>query len=280
MVLLNDDILSSTELENFGLSNYEAKTYLNMLSMGLNTAKEISNESNIPFGRIYDILSSLENKGLVEKQDSRPKKYLANDPKIVMKNLLTIKNQELQQLTKHASVVEEKLSELYSSDPSESIFWSVALEEESILRHNQKILETESEILIYLNMAHSIHILSPDDIKDFLVTIEVIGNRGVIIKLLIGGIDEEKFLEINKNLISEFTSVIKYLQIRFTPVVTNTFDIIDKEKIILKIPNPVNSSEYLAIIYLWQKSFAEKMRKKFFDLWQGAKLITFNISIS
>ncbi|MHA2102638.1 MAG: TrmB family transcriptional regulator [Candidatus Hodarchaeales archaeon] len=280
MTLAQEKPISSTELENFGLSNYEAKTYLNMLSMGLSTAKEISDESEVPFGRIYDVLGSLEDKGLIERQDSRPKKYLANEPKIIMKNLLAIKNQELDQLTKNASVIEEKLTSLYTSQPSESAFWSVALEDESIQRHNQKILEAESEILIYLNMVYSIHILSPEEIKEFLHSIEEVSKRGVSIKLLIGGIDEQDFLKNNKDLVYEFVPLLKHIEIRFTSNVTNTFDIIDKEKVILKISNPINSNEYFALIYLWQKTFAEKMRQKYFDLWERGEKLEFDFSFN
>jgi sugar-specific transcriptional regulator TrmB len=279
MTLAQERPISSTELENFGLSNYEAKTYLNMLSMGLCTAKEISDESEVPFGRIYDVLGSLEDKGLIERQDSRPKKFIANEPKTVMKNLLTIKNHELDQLTRNATVIEEKLTSLYTSEPSESVFWSVALEDESIHRHNQKILEAESEILIYLNMVYSIHILNPEEIKEFLQSINEVMKRGVRIKLLIGGINEQNFLENNKDFVYEFVPLLKSVEIRFTSNVTNTFDIIDKEKVILKIPNPISSNEYFALIYLWQKTFAEKMRQKYFDLWERGEKLAFDFSL-
>ncbi|MFV2016838.1 MAG: helix-turn-helix domain-containing protein, partial [Candidatus Heimdallarchaeota archaeon] len=75
MTIINQefsDSLSSKDLEMFGLTNYEAKTYFNMLPLGLTKAKDISNISNIPFGRIYEVLTSLEHKGLLKKQDSRP----------------------------------------------------------------------------------------------------------------------------------------------------------------------------------------------------------------
>ena len=55
---------------------------------------------------------------------------------------------------------------------------------------------------------------------------------------------------------------------------------VDQEKILLKIGNPVNPEEYIALIYLWQKSFAKKMRDKFFDLWQIAEKLEINLALS
>jgi len=47
--------INPDELEMFGLSNYESRAYLSLLQQGLSTAREISDVSKIPFGRIYDV---------------------------------------------------------------------------------------------------------------------------------------------------------------------------------------------------------------------------------
>ncbi len=77
-----------------------------------------------------------------------------------------------------------------------------------------------------------------------------------------------------------FFPILMNIDTRFTSMITNNFDIIDNEKILLKIANPVNSNEFIAMIYLWQKSFAEKMRAKFFDLWKNAKELNVDVKIA
>ena len=51
------------------LNRYEAKAYLTLVKMGSMKAVELAEFSGIPRGRIYDVLRSLEAKGLVNRRD-------------------------------------------------------------------------------------------------------------------------------------------------------------------------------------------------------------------
>jgi len=42
-------------------------------------------------------------------------------------------------------------------------------------------------------------------------------------------------------------------------------------RVLLKISNPVNPSEYFAAIYVWQKTFATELQKKFHQMWEEAE---------
>ena len=59
------NIISLEDLEMVGLSAYESKVYLSLLTLQLATAKEIIEESSVPSGRVYEVLRSLEGKGLI-----------------------------------------------------------------------------------------------------------------------------------------------------------------------------------------------------------------------
>jgi sugar-specific transcriptional regulator TrmB len=63
-------------LKSFGLSDYEAKALVALLSKGTLTAKEISEISRIPRTSVYDVMNSLLSKGLVEAF-GRPMKFKA-----------------------------------------------------------------------------------------------------------------------------------------------------------------------------------------------------------
>ena len=269
-----ETIINPSDLEVFGLSSYEAKVYVTMLPLGQTTAKDISNKSNIPFGRIYDVMSSLEIKGLIEKQDSRPKRYIAKAPKTAMGNLLNYKDQELLIIKESAPIVQEKLAKLYSPK-DESPFWSVALEEETIERHNNKILETQEELLIYLNPIN-LESHNKGEVQSFLDSLKDILERSASIKLLFGGITKEAFIRKFSILTSENNQLLKLVEVRLTNTITNTFDVIDKEKVVFKINNPVDEEKYLALIYLHQKPFATKMRQKFLELWNQSEVFKFN----
>ena len=269
-MLIDTTPMNYTSLEAFGLSTYEAKVYMTMLSLGLSTAKKISDESTIPFGRIYDVLTSLENKGMLDKQDSRPKKYSVRPPKIALKNLLVIKEEEFNSLTLRANAVEEQLSRFYVKNPDEGLFWSVALEEETILRHTDKVLETERELLIFLNVQIQHQTLQGEGEINFINTLKRLLEREINIKILLGGVTDITQIEKLAAVFTPYIEVLEKIEIRMTPITTNTFDIIDEEKVILKISNPVKLEEYFALIYVWQKKFAKQLKKKFSEIWRNA----------
>ncbi|PWI48044.1 hypothetical protein CEE45_08440 [Candidatus Heimdallarchaeota archaeon B3_Heim] len=60
---------------------------------------------------------------------------------------------------------------------------------------------------------------------------------------------------------------------------TAGFDIIYGEKVFLKVPNPINPTEYFAAIYVWQKRFANELRARFNELWKNAKDVRIGIEI-
>lgn len=55
---------------------------MTLLSMGIAEAREIYKKAKIPYGRVYSVLGALSEKGLVEIQDSRPKKFMPVEPRI------------------------------------------------------------------------------------------------------------------------------------------------------------------------------------------------------
>ena len=93
-----------------------------MLSRGVSTAGELSDISNVPRSRAYDVLDSLEKKGFIIVKVGKPIKYLAVSPAEVIERVKKKVVQEAEQQDKI-------LSQLKGSD---------ILEELSVL-HNQGI---------------------------------------------------------------------------------------------------------------------------------------------
>ncbi len=71
-------------LMKFGLLKYEALVYTTLLMRGPSTASEIVGASGLPQPRLYDVVSSLERKGLIESQGRRRKKYWSVDPDVAL----------------------------------------------------------------------------------------------------------------------------------------------------------------------------------------------------
>jgi len=71
---------SKRALKEIGLTEYEINAYTALLEKGPCEASQTSKEAGVPYSKIYDVLSSLENKGWVEVENSRPKKYFPKPP--------------------------------------------------------------------------------------------------------------------------------------------------------------------------------------------------------
>ncbi|NDF27193.1 MAG: TrmB family transcriptional regulator [Nitrosopumilaceae archaeon] len=71
-------------LERIGLTSYEIRTYSSLLKGGELTASDLSQKSGVPYSKIYEVLGSLEEKGWIGSDDSRPTKYFAKSPATAM----------------------------------------------------------------------------------------------------------------------------------------------------------------------------------------------------
>ena len=68
-------------LKEMGLTEYEIRAYLYLLKYGLLTASRLSEMASIPYSKIYEVLNSLERKGWVKSQESRPRLYYPKSPR-------------------------------------------------------------------------------------------------------------------------------------------------------------------------------------------------------
>ena len=98
----------------FDLNLYEVKVWTALLSRGTSTAGELSNISDVPRSRTYDILESLEKKGFIVMKIGKPIKFIALKPEEVVervkKNLMVSAKEKTQRLEKLKS--DEVLGEL------------------------------------------------------------------------------------------------------------------------------------------------------------------------
>ena len=98
----------------FDLNLYEVKVWTALLSRGVSPAGELSNISDVPRSRTYDILESLEKKGFIIMKLGKPIKFIALKPEEVIervkRNLVTTVNEKRKRLDEIKG--DEVLSEL------------------------------------------------------------------------------------------------------------------------------------------------------------------------
>jgi len=112
-MIVKDEFLSRLR-KIFDLNLYEVKVWTALLSRGMSTAGELSNISDVPRSRTYDILETLEKKGFIVMKLGKPIKFVALKPDEVVervkKNLTRAANEKSKRLDKLKG--EEILTEL------------------------------------------------------------------------------------------------------------------------------------------------------------------------
>lgn len=87
-------------IKELGLSEYEKKAYLALLQLGRSKSKAVSRHSKVSYGRIYEILEKLEQKGLIMIQPTKPKTFQALDPKTAFSRIIAKRHERLDDMKK------------------------------------------------------------------------------------------------------------------------------------------------------------------------------------
>jgi len=112
-MIVKDEFLSRLR-KIFDLNLYEVKVWTALLSRGTSTAGELSNISDVPRSRTYDILESLEKKGFIIMKLGKPIKFVALKPEEVVERVK--KN-----LMRHAQERSSRLENLKGDDVLEEL---------------------------------------------------------------------------------------------------------------------------------------------------------------
>lgn len=134
------------QLERFGMSSYAARTFVALTSLGMGTAREVSQVSDVPRTRVYDAIDELCDRGLVEIQQSSPKQFWAISAETASRTFE-------RELTHRAATLRNALTELEpveQRDEQEAI-WTV----DSQTAVTERVLEffaTAEEEIVYLTV--------------------------------------------------------------------------------------------------------------------------------
>ncbi len=154
-------------LRKLGFTQYEARVYISLLMRGTATASELSDLSNIPYTRVYDVLNQLEEKGLVAIIPGRPLKFEALDPEIALSNYMAKLREELvlklKEIEENIAKVQEILSRYKKGFfPREK---TICLRGRSvILNYLRRFMNSRKKCIIL----YSENVLSAPEIRNFL----------------------------------------------------------------------------------------------------------------
>ncbi len=260
-------------LRDLGLSEYEARAYRSLLEHSPTTAKELSRTSDVPMGRIYDVLNSLEQNGLARSQSaSRPKKYVAVEPDAALDRLLADRRQELaEKADQYEAIVEELSGELQSPPPVDETFWTAAVgPTEAVELLVERIAAADRSIVMvlstYTEQFFDVEDASPLILDELAAALD----RGVEIRLLMLSDLVVKFPETVGERYRASLAEHERFAVRTGEDVSSTFALVDEGEVAIEVPHPLQRQEAFAMIDLKDQEFADEVRAEFEPRWRAA----------
>ncbi len=165
-------------LERIGLTSYEIKTYSALLKTGQINASDLSQKSGVPYSKIYEVLGTLEEKGWIGSDDSRPTQYFAKSPTTAIE---TTKQNLETEFKRNESVIVKELTPLYeqSGTSERPDIWVLS----GVVNIASKILEMvdscRNEVMV------AIPKVAEDLAKEALPKLRLLHDRGVDITILV-----------------------------------------------------------------------------------------------
>lgn len=240
------------ELTNkFGLSRYEKQAYLALLILGRSKSREVSKESKVSYGRIYEILEKLEQRGLVSIIPTEPKTFEAIEPRLAFKMILEQKKQELKKLEGEIKDVKIPLKKLQRKEEDKTL----------ILHGTQKYMG----VVMKMNEDAKNEMLSIPGIYTASLANKILYQRalkrGVKCRKIV------RFEGFNKQAVRENIALGE--EIRQNELKGLRLKIVDRNEALLSIVDPISKDRIS--IYTTNKDFANSMAIFFESLWDKSK---------
>jgi len=115
---------SAINLTELGFSNYELAAFTVLSKAGTATARDVSKAANVPFGRIYDVLYGMHERGVVSVIPSRPILFKAMPAEQAFSKIVDAQSSQLNKFREQIKNIAkefEKTSAPISGKPTEDI---------------------------------------------------------------------------------------------------------------------------------------------------------------
>lgn len=250
------------EFQHLGLGYYESKALSVLLNEKLEL-RELSKKSSIPFGKIYSVVKSLKEKNLVRETSSRPKLVYLESASETIANLISSQEERTKKVH---DFLKQQASKIDRQKEKQSYFFQIGTK----LKDNQEIQfkvfsEAKSEVLQLLNIHHR---PKTNRQSKLLWENEILEStkRGVAYKSIY-----PEHVELPPVLKKLSNSNPGKFQVRRLTINFTRFDIIDDDKVLLKLTHP-DPLQFGGIIFINDKTLAQHLRKIFYSFWDEAMI--------
>jgi len=253
----------------FDLNLYEVKVWTALLSRGVSTAGELSNISDVPRSRTYDILETLEKKGFIVMRLGKPIKFVALKPEEVVervkKNLVKSAEEKSKRLERlKGEDILGELSSLFTQgikfvEPAD-LSGSVK-GRQNVYNHLDMMIRDAEKTITIVTTAPGLN----RKMEALLPSLEKAKKRGVRIRIA------SQINDSNKQIAKE---LLKVAEVRNIPKMRARFAIVDSQQLLFMVlDDETVHPNYDVAVWLSTDFFALAMEQLFEAAWNGFKKI-------
>lgn len=258
-----------SDLTELGLSSYEEKVYRALLTLGPATAPRISEASDVPRGRIYDVLNALAARDVVERRSGpEPRRYAAVEPDEAVERLLAERRADLrEERARYEQVAADVSTELSTTVPSESRFWPIPIGSEDAVAGMGEQFDAAEESLLsvvgtpYESASETASRREIDAYTDLV-------RDGLEVKLLTTPslVERAPTTELARAMADAPSFAV-----RTTDEVHLTYDVLDRRAVYLSVPTPFTDGERLGAVLVRDDDLADRLETRFREVWETAR---------
>jgi sugar-specific transcriptional regulator TrmB len=265
--------LKLTEMLNkqLGLTPYESRAYIAIITHGPMSPSELARKSSIPRPRTYDVLRSLIEKGLLMEQSGKPSIYAAVDPTQGLKSLLiNIEMETLRRLEDKRRTIQtltKFLSQMYKKSKSltleKSKVWFTRRDTAFIAIYSEAIKSYKKELLVASRDPRM-----PE--KEILEAVKVALKEGKSVRVVREITDSWTLEELEKyEEIIKAGSQVRYLNMKDIPLRFSVFD--RRDAILVFPPESKTATQTIEALWLRMPALAKILSAHFEELWKKSK---------
>jgi sugar-specific transcriptional regulator TrmB len=267
-MIVKDEFLSRLR-KIFDLNLYEVKVWTALLSRGTSTAGELSNISDVPRSRTYDILESLEKKGFIIMKLGKPIKFVALKPEEVVervkKNLVKTAKDKTERLERlRGDEVLEELNLLFTKgikfvEPSDL---SGSLRgRQNLYNHMDMMIREAEKTITIVTTAEGLN----RKLEALMLSLEKCKKRGVKIRIA---------APINSNNLKVARELKKVAEIRDMDKMSARFMIIDSNQLMFMLLDDEKfHPNYDVGVWINTEFFASALEQLFELAWKEMKVV-------
>jgi hypothetical protein len=265
----NPRLLAS--LQSLGLTNYESKAYLALLSLGTCDARQLCVQSGVPSSKIYTIIEKFELLRLVEVQQSKPVKFKALEPSLGVDRLVKNKEREILSIKDTLPLLETELDNIFSkrSDKGrsggEEPFFNLQFGMKNhVQKHLPYLADSRVETLSYFETT----CLMGAKVYGHSVKRDIINNiqRNNISSKVIFGTEDKMLVEGFLKGLPDSANI----EFKITKQIHAPFHVLDKKSVIVVVDNPLFKEGRIASIHAIGRSLAKELHEGYRSLWDSA----------